>query len=115
VLGLDLGEQKENIEGISLMQCIISGKVNPTFAISQLGPLHSSIRNERFKLFRGQLYDLQNDPQESKNAAKENERVKKGLQSSLEEYLKSRSNVTATEGKADDETLEELRKLGYID
>lgn len=115
LLAIDIGIRKEAIEGVSLLRGIQKGKVDSTFALSQLGTNTSALQNDRFKIIANQLYDLKNDPGEQKNIANENKKIRDKMHTSLQSYLKAKANAIETKSKVDEETLEELRKLGYVD
>jgi arylsulfatase A-like enzyme len=73
------------------------------------------LRTERWKFIlapRPELYDLVQDPGETRNVIQSEPRVAEELSSSLEKILAtSRPRETP---QADEETLEQLRSLGYV-
>lgn len=104
------------IEGISLSTAMASGRSAGLISISTLGhDLQRSIRTDRWKLYDMRLYDLEADPLEQVDVAHEHPDVVRRMHLYLEEYLASAEAPQApTTIDADQDTLDELRQLGYI-
>jgi arylsulfatase A-like enzyme len=103
------------MEGISLMGSIQDGKVEPLLSVTQLGEKRAALRTQRWKLFDRVLYDLDTDPEETRDSTPGNFKVKDTLGVKLNEFLKSRSDMRREKTDLDRATLEELKKLGYVD
>ncbi len=81
-----------------------------------------SMRTEKFKyiynmeLKTGELYNLQNDPDESKNLADEDAKAAAQMQSEILRWAEiTRKAMTDQSGvKVDEKSVKELRSLGYI-
>lgn len=81
-----------------------------------------SMRTEKYKyiynteLKTGELYDLQNDPIESKNLADEDVKIAAQMQNEILRWAEiTRSAMTDQGGvKVDEKSVKELRSLGYI-
>ena len=106
-------EEPQGFEGFNLMKGITEGKVKKLFAISQLGLKKSAVRTKDWKLFGSELFNLSNDPLEQRDLAQENLQMKKTLNNTLKKFLKGRRDVSNNLGRPDQDTLEQLRALGY--
>jgi len=81
-----------------------------------------SMRTEKYKYIynteskTGELYDLQNDPTESKNLANEDAKTATQMQNEILRWAEiTRSTMTDQGGvKVDEKSVKELRSLGYI-
>ncbi|MHC4943828.1 MAG: sulfatase [Planctomycetota bacterium] len=108
-------EPLNDFDGISLMKSIQDEKVEPLMSMTQMGEKHAAIRTQRWKLFNKRLFDLENDPAETMDSSPSNFQIKERLQMMLDEYMKSRTENKAELLDVDEETMEELRRLGYVD
>jgi len=90
---------------------------------AQYGTRNYSIRTPRYKLIRGpggklELFDLERDPQERRNLARDLASLAAELDDELESWRRGRPRLTgdpaATTG-IDPATEERLRTLGYLD
>ncbi len=73
-----------------------------------------SIRVPGWKLYQGQLFDLNDDPEELWDTAFSNPTKVRELEEFLESELAAREGFDSPRLMPTDKTLEELRKLGYI-
>lgn len=87
-------------------------------------PRQRAVRDTRFKLVeiprrRGGygrvLYDLENDPTESIDVSDRHPDVMARLEPALDRWTENLPKLTEEAPERDDETLEQLRALGYID
>lgn len=98
---------------------------HPREMFSQYGKARYAIRTERWKLIespesgRLQLYDLRQDPAESRNLAAKRSDIARRLQERLHAWKAGqRPFATVNEAgpvQADEETVDQLRALGYLD
>jgi arylsulfatase A-like enzyme len=93
------------------------------FAFSEMGD-RIALRTNQFKFIYNleslteELYDLQTDPNEQKNLAKEDRDLTATFVDRMFQWLAEIEAKAATEGKeviADENMLEKLRSLGYIE
>jgi arylsulfatase A-like enzyme len=129
-------------EGRSLTERIFAGGVpapGDAAAFSELGPGIASMRTERwhyihnpdgltspgtaagdeghepyFRIERGELYDVIDDPRETRNLVRERPEVAASLRRRLETWLGGREGHYRVEALSP-ETEAELRALGYLD
>jgi len=81
------------------------------------------IRTSKFKYFRNSnnpnkdihLYDLENDPYENNNIAKNNSSITEKMENTLQELQKNSSKLEENLSEEEDEIIsEELKKMGYL-
>lgn len=75
------------------------------------------LRTERFKYIeapRPELYDLREDPRETRNLAEIRRPVAQELRKQLLERLRPRGEAPVSNGPVDTATLEKLKSLGYV-
>ena len=100
------------------MNCIEESRIHPPFAVSQhyasKGETHSCIRTNEYKLWESCLFDLKNDPYEKKDVSEEFPTQFKMLQKRMNDCLESRQVWEAKTHQMDDETIQDLKGLGYI-
>jgi arylsulfatase A-like enzyme len=114
-------ESSAPFEGVSLAP-LIQGKTDnlELLAISQRDmretkPEFWSIMNEKWKLYNGKLYDLENDPQELIDQSADHADLKAMLWKHAEDYLEKDPVQTSNEKvKLSDGLKEKLKSLGYI-
>lgn len=114
-LGLDAPDA---FEGTSLLGVLDGTGSVPPFAVSRKDVVVSddfaSVRTAEWKWFRGQLFDLANDPGETRNVAEEHPDVAAALSRTLAELVAARPRPEPHEVRPDPELLKKLRSLGYI-
>ena len=101
-------------EGIDLV-ALLEGRVPPpAIALSQMDGGGTSLRTHRWKWIRGRLYDLENDPGETRDLARMLPEREAELRR-LRDRLVGRDGAPAGERVEIDEGLRErLRALGYV-
>lgn len=103
-------------EGENLLN-ILQGRGGALFAISEQDTADtrppSSIRTLEWKLNKGKLYNLINDPLETKDVSKENTEIMAGLQSQLDKTITNKENKQS-KAKIDKKTIKQLKGLGYL-
>jgi arylsulfatase A-like enzyme len=75
---------------------------------------HEGLRTEDWKLVDGRLYDLRNDPGETRDLAAEQPGVVRDLTNRLHTLLRQRPRPGTQPIVPDPETTEKLRALGYL-
>jgi len=102
-------------EGLDLV-AIVEGRVAPpAVALSQLDGGGTSVRTPRWKWVRGQLFDLENDPGETRDLSGELPEREAQLRR-LRDHLVGRTGAPSGERVEIDEALRErLRSLGYVE
>jgi len=106
-------------DGTSLMDLVGGGTDRhlPALSEARSGTL-ASLRDGAWKVIRGkrtaQLFDLQNDPAEARDLASDNPEQEDRLQALLEQILASQRRVS-TPHEPDDEAIEKLKALGYVE
>jgi arylsulfatase A-like enzyme len=134
LLGIEIAEF--DFQGPSLAPWVLGrGDPEPDSLITEVdyllpGDPHSikrafkkAIVEARFKLIRDdesqriELYDLEADPEERRNLAEQRPELRDRLLHELEARLEqaARVGVAAPERRLEEEELEALRKLGYVD
>ena len=81
------------------------------------GKPYNTVQDERkngYIIEKEELYDLASDPGEQSNVAKDHPEVAERLRNALIEWRGSQTSPTPAQD-LDEETLQELRDLGYID
>lgn len=138
---LNLKDKKyENMDGKSLLPMILGEERFPEYAFSDNGWIFS-IRSENWKLIYidrdkikdipwskyytsyYQLYNLRNDPKETKNLVKEEKTIFLNLRQKLNEYIKKarlyqkklRLKMSEKPNKLDEKAKQRLKSLGYIE
>lgn len=79
-----------------------------------LGKDIDSIRLPEWKLYRGQLFDLEADPEEIWDTALNKPKLVAELLAEKEAFVKSRSPYLGEQVVPEGKTLEELKALGYL-
>ncbi len=120
LLGL---ENFKYAEGKSLVD-MISGKQKERegFLIAQRdrpdeykNPEYWTIINKTWKLYKGKLFDLRNDPLELEDVSKSNQELKGELLKSAMEFMKINPlDIQDKETEIDEKLKEKLKSLGYI-
>jgi arylsulfatase A-like enzyme len=109
----------ERMEGNSLMNCIEDNRMHPPFTVSQRnaghGKISSCIRTNEHKLWEERLFNLKNDPRERKDVAAQYTTQCKMLQKRLDDCLQAWQPYETKKTQLDDETLQELKALGYVE
>ena len=103
-------------EGTSLVPAFTDGP------LERNGPLfwehqdHRAVRDGRWKLFDGSLYDLSRDPYEQRDLSKQYPEIVKRLQTLLDEFVSMQlANENQEQIKFKQDTLNQLKSLGYLD
>lgn len=109
----------ETFEGVSLISRLKRKKNKEIFAVSQqdtVGQIHpTTIRTKKWKLYDSRLFNLELDPLEKIDVAKEHKSIKKYLRKNINEILQQRKIIyTGEELEPDKETSEGLKALGYV-
>jgi len=73
-----------------------------------------SLRVEHWKWFAGRLYDLRTDPNEQRDLAAAKPELAARLEARLQQLVAEGPSMTAVAVDPDEETLEQLRALGYL-
>ncbi len=107
------------LEGTSLMPVIKGTEMDQRYAVSEFDNARrhpsSAIRTEGWKLYGSKLFDLDKDPLEQEDAAEGNEAIRSDLQDRLTSILEqSPYDVESEEADLDQETLDRLKSLGYV-
>ena len=114
-------ESPPHAQGKSLLPAIVDGE-----SVQDAMHMYNVIATDRWKLLEGsrELFDLENDPEETENVWDQNPEVVKQLLDQLDTWkrrdIKNRRDfersVAATEGDVEltQEEIEELRALGYL-
>jgi len=110
--------EEKIFEGQSLIK-MVKGKNQRLYAVSEMGGYGKSIRTSAWKYCRvhstEMLFDLEANPEESRNLASEHPDRKTRLKGLLDSLLiKPYITVPEDKAKLDKETLDQLRDLGYI-
>jgi arylsulfatase A-like enzyme len=108
----------ETFDGTNLLELLRAEHRDPLVAVSERDHPRNrsvSIHTGRWKLYDGELYDLEHDPAEQKPVTESHADVARSLQSRLEDVVAARDPGTAVEVQPDRKTLERLRALGYVD
>lgn len=110
---------RPHFEGTSLVGAALGEDQIPLPAVSQIGGGRQvSLRHSPWKLIRKRrgtrLYNLCDDPSESRNVQRRHKRAFDRLDSKLERMLAARP-AKETPYKPTDEEIEQLRALGYVD
>jgi arylsulfatase A-like enzyme len=102
-------------EGVDLAG-VVEGRVAfPAFALSQVDGGGTSVRTPRWKWFRKRLYDLENDPGETRDVSRELPEREAELRR-LRDRLVGRDAPPVGEKIEIDAALrEQLRSLGYVE
>lgn len=108
-----------SFEGTSLRGPLTGSAEVPEYAVSRkdlpVSEDFASIRTPEWKWFPGHLYHIAKDALETKNAAKTHEPVAAALKTKLDELRSDRPTPPPNVVKPDEELLEKLRALGYIE
>jgi arylsulfatase A-like enzyme len=102
-------------DGVDLLERIESRPTEPLVAISALdggGVNDSSIRTDRWKLIRTQVFDLKQDPSEAQPVA--DEKVGTRLRGQLQETVSMKPMHGSDTTEIEQSTLEALESLGYV-
>jgi arylsulfatase A-like enzyme len=108
----------ETFDGTNLLEMLRAEPHEPLVAISERDHPRDrsvSIHTGSWKLYDGELYDLEHDPTERKPVTGSHADVAASLRSRLEHVIAAREPGTAVEVQPDRKTLERLRALGYVD
>ena len=109
----------DRMEGHSLLSCLEDDRMLPPFTISQRyagrGKIHSCIRTIEHKLWERRLFDLRNDPLERNDVAAKYPAQSNMLNKRLNDYLQAWQPYEAKKTQLDEETLQELKALGYVE
>jgi arylsulfatase A-like enzyme len=73
-----------------------------------------ALRTEAWKLYDARLFDLSHDAPETRDVSKDHPDVRRDMKQRLTEALAARPNPSPRPAKPDDELLEKLRSLGYV-
>jgi len=110
--------QPKHFAGQSLLQLIEGGGDFNPFAVSQRDskrePLPTSIRTARWKLYKGKLFDLERDPTEQLNLAKQMPQVAFELQERIDRILRLSPVSPGGRLEPHSHTLRQLKTLGYV-
>jgi hypothetical protein len=73
-----------------------------------------SIRQPEWKLYRGQLFDLEADPEELWDTSLNKPKALEKLQTELDVTVQSRAPYIGEQVVPEGKTLDELKALGYL-
>jgi len=114
-LGLDA---PSSFEGTSLLGPLAGSSNVPEHAVSRKDVLmtddFASIRTRDWKWFRGRMFHLASDPEETTDVAGANLVTGEELSAKLEELVATRPRPAPHKVEPDEELLKQLRSLGYL-
>lgn len=110
----------DDLDGRSLIDACLCRSSGESYAISERGSAHRSIRTNRWKhhFIDGEtfLFDLAEDSMERRNIAHQQRALEAKLIGHLDEQLGRREIITcAVEVQYSEEITEQLEKLGYLE
>ncbi|MBU0753790.1 MAG: sulfatase-like hydrolase/transferase [Planctomycetes bacterium] len=104
------------LEGVSLIGFVTSAEDQDLIAVSaKANSDERSIRTDRWKLYDGRLFDLTNDPLEQHDLSGFHPQPASQLFNKMNEIIEKRKAFTPHAAVLSEETLEQLRQLGYLD
>jgi len=105
------------LEGISLMDVARKKENRDLIAVGKIIQKEGkhAVRTDEWKLYEGALFDLKNDPLEQFDLSQSNPSTVKALSDILKVIIQRKSAAKAHAADLSEETLSDLKALGYID